>query len=51
MMCHAELANPPSTITAHCSVHMPKHPKRGGGPILWMCHAELANPPFPHART
>jgi len=32
-------------ITAHCSVHMPKHPKRGGGPILWMCHAELATPP------
>ena len=32
-------------VTAHCSVHMPKHPKRGGGPILWMCHAELANPP------
>ena len=22
-----------TSITAHCSVHMPKHPKRGGGPI------------------
>ena len=34
-----------TSTTAHCPVHMPKHPKRGGGPILWMCHAELANPP------